>query len=101
MVQAAPDPDDDEEVWATASRELIPKAWRASEPVRLVDARTILLAAMAAFFANVRQAFAPITDTASATMTPAIDRWLYKLRTCTHELLSGARLVATGSPPRL
>jgi hypothetical protein len=89
MVQAAPDPDDDEEVWATASRELIPKAWRASEPVRLVDARTILLAAMVAFFTNVRQAFARITDTASATMTPAIDRWLYKLPTCTRELLSG------------
>lgn len=71
------------------SPELIPKAWRASEPIRLVDARTILLAAMAAFFADVRRAFTQITDSASATMTPALNRWLYKLPPCTRELVTG------------
>jgi hypothetical protein len=61
------------------SPELIPKRWLVRKPVRLVDARTILLAAMEIFFHNVRQAFAQITDSASATMTSVIDRWLYRL----------------------
>ena len=70
------------------SPDLIPKTWRAREPVRLVDARTILLAAMAAFFDNVGRAFAQITDAARATMGPTIDRWLCGLQPYSRELLT-------------
>ena len=87
MVQDTPDPDDDEEAWVTASR-------RADVLRRLLESDTGRLqgkavAAMAAFFADVRQAFARITNAASAAMGATIDRWLGRLPPCNRELLTG------------
>jgi hypothetical protein len=55
--------------------------------VRLVTARTILLAAMAAFFADVRLGFS-ITDRASATMMVVVDRWFNELPSVSRQLLA-------------
>ena len=44
---------------------------------------------MAAFFADVRQTFARITNAASAAMGATIDRWLGRLPPCFRELLTG------------
>jgi hypothetical protein len=45
-------------------------------PSRPLDARAILLAAMAALFLDIHQAFMRITAVASANMYSTIGRWL-------------------------
>ncbi len=87
MVQDTPDPDDDEEAWVTASR-------RADVLCRLLESdagrrQGKAVAAMAAFFVDVRQAFAPITSAASAAIGATIDRWLGRYPPCSRELLTG------------
>lgn len=53
-----------------------------------MTARTILFAAMAAFFADVRLGFRRITDRASATMMVVVDRWFNGLPTVSRKLLA-------------
>jgi TniQ len=67
---------------------LVPEIWTDRKPVRLVTARTILFAAMAAFFADVRLGFRRITDRASATMMVVVDRWFDELPSVSRELLA-------------
>lgn len=69
---------------------LVPEIWTSRRPVRLVTARTILLAAMAAFFADARCGFKRITNSASAAMMVVVDRWFNALPTVSREWLAKA-----------
>ncbi|MEA2730507.1 MAG: hypothetical protein QOF70_4982 [Acetobacteraceae bacterium] len=59
--------------------------------MRSVTDRTILFAAMAAFFIDVRLGFRRINDRASATMMVVVDRWFNGLPAVSRELLATAR----------
>jgi hypothetical protein len=71
------------------SQELIPHTWTAKDPVRLVAARAILLAAMETFLQDARQAFMKVTHAAPATTAVVVDRWLARLPPHSRQLLIG------------
>lgn len=74
----------------SSEHQLVPKAWTSRKPVRLVTARTILLAAMAAFFANVRHSFRRVTKTASEGTLASVRRWFNALPWVSRTMLSAS-----------
>jgi len=71
------------------SQELIPRTWTTKDPVRLVAARAILLAAMEAFLQGAANAFTRVTRAATATTAINLERWLAKLPPHSRQLLTG------------
>jgi hypothetical protein len=69
-----------------ATDDLIPEPWTASKPVRLVTARTILLAGMTSFFRDHRDAIVLIQGASAC----ANCRALYPLLTGMHGAIRGA-----------
>jgi hypothetical protein len=77
----------------SSDEHLVPEIWTDRKPVRLVTARTILFAAMAAFFADARLGFRRITERSSATMMVVINRWFNGLPLASRDLLARPRRV--------
>jgi hypothetical protein len=74
----------------SSEHQLIPKAWTSRKPVRLVTARAILLAAMAAFFVNVRHSFRRVTETAFGGTLASVRRWFNALPWTSRTILSAS-----------
>ena len=73
------------------SQELIPRTWTVKDPVRLVAARAVLLAAMEIFLQDASQAFTRVTQAAAGTTTATLDRWLGNLPPHSRHLLIARR----------
>jgi hypothetical protein len=72
----------------SSEHQLIPNAWTSGKPVRLVTPRAILLAAMAAFFVNVRHSFRRVTEIAFGGTLASVRRWFNALPWSSRTILS-------------
>jgi hypothetical protein len=69
---------------------LLPTTWSETKPIRLVTARTILLAAMARFSDDPQGALSLIRGAGGSARYP-VERWFSGLPSHSQELLSGSR----------
>lgn len=74
----------------SSEHQLMPETWTVRRPVRLVTARAILLAAMAAFIANPRRGFRRVTEIAAGATLASVGRWFNALPSGSRRMISAS-----------